>query len=161
MPQTHRVQAAVRAFNDVILGGIPILLRQNETAFLSFVCSLSALDALSAYRYGTNAVGTRFEDFIATYFPAPYSPHRHNLYRLRCRVLHNFSPAHFTLVHAMPAQHLQRSSIGDTILSDESLYSDLAAAALRFFGEVAVDAERQRVMDDRLGNVAAGGAIYT
>jgi len=158
---TPQVQSAIRAFSDVILGGVPVLLRQNETALLSFMCSLAALDALSAYRYATDAVGTRFEDFIATYFPATYAPHRHSLYLLRCRLLHNFSPAHFTLMHAAPTQHLQRSSIGDTILSDESLYADLAAASKRFFAEVAVDGERQRVMNGRLANVNAGGAIYT
>jgi hypothetical protein len=161
MPPTPRVQSAIRAFNDVILGGIPILLQRNETAFLSFMCGLAALDALSAYRYETNEVGKRFEDFIAGYFPATYTAHRHNLYLLRCRVLHNFSPAHFTLSHAAPSQHLQPSGIGDTVLSDESFYADLARAAGRFFSEVAVDPERQRVMDDRLGNIGAGGAIYT
>jgi hypothetical protein len=160
MPQAPRVQAAIRAFNEVILGGIPLLLRQNETAFLSFMCGLAALDALSAYRYETNVVRQRFEDFVANYFPAAYQPHLHNLYLLRCRVLHNFSPAYFTLAHAMPGRHLQRSDIGDTLLSDESFFAHLSAAAQRFFGEVAVDPERERVMDQRLGNIDAGGAIY-
>jgi hypothetical protein len=50
MAMTPQIQAALRGFNDIILGGVPILLRQNETAFLSFMCSAAAIDALAGYR---------------------------------------------------------------------------------------------------------------
>lgn len=160
MAMTTPVQAAIRGFNDIILGGIPVLLRQNETAFLAFMCSVAAIDALAAYRYTTNNVGERFVTFIKGYFPASYAPHAENLYKLRCRLLHNFSPAYFTLVHALPAAHLQRSQIGDTILSDDAFFADLREAALRFFDEVQKDVDRQDAMNARLLNLDKGGAIY-
>jgi hypothetical protein len=157
---TNEIQAAIRGFREIILGGIPILLRQNETAFLSFMCSVAAMDALAAWRYRGDNVGKRFVDFVKDYFPTAYSAHADNLYKLRCRLLHNFSPAYFTLAHANRANHLQRSSIGDTILSDDAFFDDLRAAAETFFSELARDAPRQGDMHARLGNLNKGGAIY-
>ena len=160
MAMTLHIQAAIRGFNEIILGGIPLLLRQNETAFLSFMCSIAAIDALSGYRYTTDKVGDRFQKFIREYFPASYAPHAEKLYLLRCRMLHNFSPAYFTLAHANTSAHLQTSSIGDTVLSDAEFFTDVAKAAAKFFGEVKTDATRQDAMNARLLNVDKGGAIY-
>ena len=157
---TPRIEAAIRGFKEIILGGIPLLLKQNETALLSFMCSLAATDALSGYRYATDNVGDRFKDFIREYFPACYAPHAENLYLLRCRLLHNFSPAHFTLVHANPSAHLQKSVIGDTALNDADLFADLARAASRFFGQVQTDESLQNTMNARLLNIEKGGAIH-
>lgn len=160
MAMTLQIQAAIRGFNDIILGGVPLLLTQNETAFLSFMCSLAAVDALSSYRYTTDKVGDRFKDFIREYFPPSYAPHAEKLYLLRCRILHNFSPAYFTLTHANPSAHLQTSSIGDTVLNDADLFADVAKAAQKFFGEVQTDVSRQDAMNARLLNIDKGGAIY-
>jgi hypothetical protein len=160
MAMTKEIQLAIKGFNQIILEGIPFLLTQNETAFLSFMCSVAAIDALAAYRYTTDKVGERFVAFINEYFPAPYAPHAGNLYRLRCRLLHNFSPAYFTLVHASPEKHLQASQIPDTILSDNEFFVDLKEAAQKFFNEVETDAGRQHAMNARLLNVNQGGAIY-
>jgi hypothetical protein len=160
MAITPHIQAAIRGFNEIILGGVPLLLRQNETAFLSFMCSVAAIDALSGYRYTTDKVGDRFQDFTKEYFPASYAPHAEKLYLLRCRILHNFSPAYFTLTHANPSAHLQKSSIGDTVLSDDVFFADLEKAAAKFFGEVQSDAGRQDAMNARLLNIDNGGAIY-
>jgi len=157
---TPEIQAAIRGFTDIILGGVPFLLRQNETAFLSFMCSVAAIDALAGYRYKTDNVGERFENFIIEYFPTTYASHAGNLYKLRCRLLHNFSPAYFTFVHASPEAHLQKSPIGDTMLSDDMFFADIKGAALRFFDEVRNDTSRQDVMKARLLNLEKGGAIY-
>ena len=59
------------------------------------------------------AIGHLF--FIRDYFPPAYLPHADNLYLFRCRMLHNFSPAYFSLAHASPANHLKTSPIGDTV----------------------------------------------
>ena len=160
MTMTPQIQAAKRGFTDIILGGVPLLLRQNETAFLSFMCCAAAVDALAGYRYETDSVGERFENFIAEYFPAQYKPHAANLYKFRCRLLHNFSPAHFTLRHDSPAAHLQQSQVGDTILSDDIFFADLKQAAAKFFAELDNDVTRQDVMNARLSNLEKGGAIY-
>ena len=47
MAITPQIQSALQGFNEIILGGIPFLLKQNETAFLSFMCSVAAIDALA------------------------------------------------------------------------------------------------------------------
>ena len=160
MAMTPYIQAAIRGFNDIILRGVPLLLKQNETAFLSFMCSVAAIDALAGYRYTTDNVGERFQNFIKEYFPASYEPHVEKLYVLRCRLLHNFSPAHFTLSHAKPSAHLQKSSIDDTVLSDDAFFADLQNAAAKFFAEVQTDAGRQDTMNARLLSIDKGGAIY-
>lgn len=160
MPITPEIQAAIRGFRDIILGGVPILLRQNETAFLSIMCTLTAIDALAGYCYTTNKVGKRYKAFIRKYFPASYLPHIENLFKLRCRILHNFSPAYFSLVHASPAMHLQPSNIGDTYISDDVFFNDMNTAALQFFKEVEQDVNRQNNMNARLLQVDNGGAIF-
>jgi hypothetical protein len=160
MAITSQIEAAMRGFKDIILGGVPLLLRQNETALLSFICCVAAVDALAGYRYSTDKVGERFEAFIEDYFPPQYKPHAKKLYILRCRLLHNFSPAYFSLAHARPASHLQPSPIGDTILSDEAFFADLGQAAERFFAELKSDATLQDIMNARLLNSERGGAIY-
>jgi len=106
MAITTEIKAAIQGFSKIILRGIPLLLRQNDTAFPSFMCSVAAIDALSGYRYTTNNVRERFQDFIEEYFPASYKPHTEKLYLLRCRLLHNFSPAYFTLTRANTSTHL-------------------------------------------------------
>ena len=157
---TSAVQAAIRGFNDIILGGVPLLLKQNETAFLSFMCSVAAIDALSGYRYTTDKVADRFKDFIKEYFPASYAPHAEKLYLFRCRILHNFSPAYFTLNHSSPSMHLQKNANGETVLNDAAFFSDVKKAAQKFFDEVQTDTSRQDAMNERLLNVNKGGAIY-
>jgi hypothetical protein len=152
MAMTPQVQAAIRGFNDIILGGVPLLLRQNETAFLPFMCSVAAIDALSGYPYTTDKVGDRFKSFIKEYFPAYCGPHVDNLYLYRCRIPHNFSSAYFTLTHLNQSVHLQTSPIGDTVLSDAEFFADVASAARKFFSEVQTDATRQDAMNARLLN---------
>ena len=50
--------------------------------------------------------------------------------------------------------------MGDTVLSDDAFFADLASAAAKFFGEVQTDTVRQGAMNARLLNVDKGGAIY-
>ena len=100
MAMTPEIVSAIRAFKKHILTGVPFLLKQNETAFLSFMCCVSAIDALGGYRYEPDdkrfkkpCETTRYEEFIKEYFPPTYAAHAKNLYTFRCRLLHNFSPA--------------------------------------------------------------------
>jgi hypothetical protein len=164
MAMTSQIRSAIREFNDIILGGIPFLLERNETAFLSFMCSVAAIDALAAYRYTTGKVGGAVCGLYPRVLSGSYAPHANNLYRLRCRLLHNFSPAYFTLVHASPEKHLQGSQIGDTILSDEVLFTDLRETAQKFFNEVQNDAGRppplQKCKTKRLDRVFATSPHY-
>jgi len=157
---TPEIDTAMKNFTAIILNGVPILLQQNETARLSFVCMVTAIDALAGYRYPGIASSKRFQLFIEHYFPKNYRAHAPNLYIFRCRLLHNFSPAHFTLTHAASPSHLTPSSIGDTILSDDAFFADLRAAATNFFLEVEHDPVRQADMRKRLNDLSSGGTIY-
>lgn len=157
---TKEIQSAIKGFTEIIIDGVPILLGQNQTAFLSFLSSVAAIDALAGYRYTTDKVGERFQDFVKDYFPNTYASHAEKLYLFRCRLLHNFSPTYFTLVHANPVAHLAKSALGDTVLSDDVFFSDLKTAAEKFFDEVQSHIGRQDVMNARLNNLDKGGAIY-
>ncbi len=154
------IQSALKAFNEIILKGVPHLLRQNETSFLSFMCMATAIDSLAGYRYPVGGSGKRFKDFLKDYFPAAYTAHIDNLWLFRCRLLHNFSPAYFTLVHSKTALHLTQSNIGDTVLSDKGLFRDLELATHKFFQELRRTPARQADMATRLRNVAEGGGIH-
>lgn len=160
MNVSPKVTAAQKAFVVIILEGVPILLRDNATSFLSFMCCVSAIDALAAYRYLSGSVERRFCDFISAYFPSEYGSHSKNLYGFRNRVLHNFTPANFSLVHSQPRIHLTPSQIGDVYLDDGAFFSALRTAAVKFFREVAVDQVRHDDMLSRLENPKNGGEIY-
>lgn len=156
------IDSAVAGFRKIILGGVPKLLNENDTRFLAFMAMMAAIDALAGYRYdidGQGAVKKRFTSLIVDYFPSHYAPHADNLYLLRCRILHNFTPAYFTLDHDKPQDHLKPNAT-DTTLSDKSLFEDLRNAAEKFFAEVASIPQRHADMQKRLDNLGAGGAIY-
>ena len=91
------LKAAEAGYRQIYLEGIPFLLRQNETAFLAFLSMAAGIDTLSGYRYQDINHEKRFQSFINEYFPPQYGPHAQNLYIFRCRMLHNSSPAHFTI----------------------------------------------------------------
>jgi len=154
-----KVEEAIRWFRQIYLTGVPVLLQQNETSFLSFLCVVAATDALANYRYKNVFDGERFRAFVSNYFPSAYSAHAANLYLFRCRMLHNFSPAYFSLMHASPQLHLKASPIGDTVLSDETFFSDMRMAAERYFAEVQSDPQLQSDMLERLNDLQRGGAI--
>jgi hypothetical protein len=154
------IESAIRLFNEIILTGVPYLLQQNETAFLSFMCSLAGIDALGGYRFRDQDAGIRFKKFVLEYFPSAYHQHADNLWILRCRILHNFSPAHFALTHASAQRHLEASEHG-AILSDDAFFNDLRAAAIKFFDQVQNDPVRQEDMNKRLADIDRGGTIYT
>ena len=154
-----RIDSVLQGFESIYLRGVPILLRSNDTAFLAFVCMLAAIDALAAYRYNASGIGERFTRFIREYYPAAYLTHADTLWVLRCRMLHNFSPAHFSLCHARPEKHLQPSA-RDTFLSDECFFADMHSAARRYFEELQSSLALQTAMLKRLNNLEAGGQIH-
>jgi len=154
----REIEDAMKWFRRINLDGIPALLQNKSTAFLSFVCVVAAIDALAGYRY-QSARGDRFAQFVREYFPDAYSQHAPKLYLFRCRMLHNFSPAYFSLVHKSPTLHLQLSKIDDTYLSDDSFFSDMRNAAEKYFAEVRSSSQRQTDMLARLNDIQQGGSI--
>jgi hypothetical protein len=154
-----QIAETVHWFEDTYLKGIPALLKDNQTAFLSFLCVVAATDALAGYRYDDRQVGDRFRKFIENYFPLKYFSHARNLYLFRCRMLHNFSPAYFSLTHAASHLHLGPSPIGDTVLSDDMFFDDMKLAAERYFVELRASTPLQSLMLARLQNLQEGGAM--
>jgi hypothetical protein len=154
------IRRAVAAFREVFFKGLPAMLAQNETAFLSFMCITAATDALSAYRYDTDNVGERFKGFITEYYDPAYKPHVENLYKFRCRVLHNFSPAYFTLTHGRRGLHLKPSGIGDYVLEDAAFFDDMKGAAEKYFEELGASSDLQAKIHARIMDVRKGGGIY-
>lgn len=155
----EKIESARNWFRRIYLDGIPFLLQQNDTAFLSFLCVVAATDALSGYRYRGEG-RDRLPNFVNGYFPAEYHAHAENLYLFRCRMLHNFSPAHFTVAHSSPARHLRPSEIGDVVLDDGTFFRDMRGAAEKYFGELEQDSNLQNAMLDRLQNMERGGSIF-
>jgi len=82
---TSQIEETIKWFRQIYLVGIPFLLKQNDTAFLSFVCDVAAIDALAGYRYDHPKVGDRFKNFITSYFPPTYASHAANLYLFRSK----------------------------------------------------------------------------
>lgn len=154
------IDHAIAAFREVFFKGLPVMPAQNETAFLSFMCIASATDAPSAYRFDTNNVGDRFKNFITDYYDPAYKPHAENLYKFRCRGLHNFSPAYFTLSHGKRGLHLKPSAIGDYVLEDAAFFDDMKSAAEKYFGELAASSDLQAKMLARITDIHKGGGIY-
>jgi hypothetical protein len=154
------IDRAITAFREVFFRGLPMMLAQNETAFLAFMCITAATDALSAYRYDTDNVADRFKTFITNYFDPAYKPHAENLYKFRCRALHNFSPAYFTLSHGRRGLHLKPSQIGDYVLEDVALFEDMKNAAEKYFAEVGASNDLQAKMVTRITDIHKGGGIY-
>ncbi len=74
-------------------------------------------------------------------------------------MLHNFSPANFSLVHGSQRMKLKPSIIGDSCLSDESFFSDMQSAAKRYFTDLRASAALQDDMMARLKNLRFGGWI--
>ena len=79
-----RIENTLTHFRQAHVDGGRYLFRQ-ETAFLSFLCTLSAIEALAGYRYGNTdpGPGERFRNFVANYFSAPYHPHAARLWDFR------------------------------------------------------------------------------
>jgi hypothetical protein len=92
----ERIESTLAHFRQAHVDGGPHLFRA-ETAFLSFLCTLCAIEALAGYRFG-NAVagaGERFRALISTYFPAAYHARADRPWDFRNGMIHALTkPAH-------------------------------------------------------------------
>jgi hypothetical protein len=128
-PMEHELEITLANFSRIYLGGIPCLIT-NDSAFLSFVCMVTATDALSGYRYGdTDEHGrriekrTRFTDFVRSYFPEPYKEYAEDIWTLRKKLVHAFSTGRFLLTHHNSHSHLSRRAAGG---AEPAMADDLA-----------------------------------
>lgn len=143
----------------IYLGGIPSTLN-NDAAFLSFICTLTAVEALGGFLKPGEKNGPRFKGFILGYFPKAYHAHADALWRFRNAAVHGFSPGPYKLTHHNGHLHMTQDG-GLTVLNAEDFYAALIVASEKYFTEVKRDATlqasfMQRASDPDTGVLAVG-----
>lgn len=159
----RRIEETIAHFSGIYLDGIPHVIT-DQTAFLSFILMVSATDALAGFRYDATIPdpGARFSAFVRKYFPAEYHPFATDgrLWKLRCHLVHAFSPKGFALIHRQSGAHLHiASTTGKPILNAEDFYAALVTASQNYFREVRADAELRALFIARLEDPKYGGSI--
>jgi hypothetical protein len=142
-------------FSQIYLGGIPSIITQ-DSAFLAFVCTLTAVEALAGYRYGDESPGDKFKDFICGYFPVGYTGLADELWSFRNSMVHAFSTGKFVLVHHKSEYHLSKQSGGSVVLNAEDFYAALVSAAQKFFFEARNRLDLQEILLNRLRSEMGG-----
>lgn len=150
-----RIEDALGAFSRIYLGGIPPIIT-NDSAFLSFICTLTATEALAGYRYGDDRPGERFKKFVQGYFPGPYKEYADDLWKFRNSIVHAFTTGRFALTHHHGEVHFRATHEGAIILNAEDFYAALLSAAQRYFAEVRDQAQLQKALIDRLESTGGG-----
>ncbi len=134
-------------FGRIYLGGIPCLLN-DDGAFLSFICSLTAIEALGGFLKPNEGNGARFRGFLKDYFADPYPSHADPLWKLRNAAVHGFSPGPYKLTHHNSQVHLTTDG-GLTVLNAEDFYAALVTASKRYFDALLKDAALQAAFEER------------
>jgi hypothetical protein len=148
MTNTNELIKRVAAnFGRIYLGGIPCLLN-DDGAFLSFICSLTATEALGGFLSPTLPNGPRFRTFVQRYFPDPYPAQADALWKLRNADVHGFSPGPYKLTHHNSYFHLTQDE-GLTVLNAEDFYATLVSASKRYFDDLGKDAALQAAFLER------------
>jgi hypothetical protein len=119
-------------FSRIYLGGIPSLLNDSGGAFLSFICTLTATEALGGFLKPKDRNALRFKSFVQDYFPAPLNGQGEKLWKLRNAAVHGFSPGPYKLTHHNSHLHLSIDG-GQTVLNAEDFYAALVTAAKKYF----------------------------
>lgn len=154
MNSTDLIRYVSMTFSAVFLGGIPKLLN-DEGAFLSFICSLTAVEALGGFLKPKGNNGDRFRSFIREFFPDPYPRKADDLWKFRNAAVHGFTPGPFKLTHHNSYVHLTTDG-GQTILNAEDFYAALVTASKRYFDAVARDAALQASFVERANDPDTG-----
>jgi hypothetical protein len=170
------LETVLANFSRIYLGGIPPIIT-NDSAFLAFVCIVTATEALCGYRngnqYDIGKMGPLFKKFVSDYFPDPYKRYADDLWEFRNKLIHAFSTGRFLLTHHNSQSHfgtpattsvpmsasgniVQPCGLPDgVILNAEDFYAGLLSAAQRYFSEVRQSANLQTMLRERI----KGGAI--
>ncbi len=152
----EKAEAVIAHFRQIYLKGIPATIN-DSSAFLSFICTLTATETLGGYICNPDATNKeRFCSFVQTYFYAPYKLMVDDLWVLRNSLIHALSPAKFALTHHNHAAHLRTA--GDlTVLNAEDFFQALNVAAESYFSAVRASSELQETLMQRLRHPKGGG----
>jgi hypothetical protein len=141
-------------FGRIYLGGIPSLLNDSG-AFLSFICTLTATEALGGFLSPTLGNGLRFRTFVQRYFPAPYPAQADALWKLRNATVHGFSAGPYKLTHHNSHLHLTQDG-GTMVLNAEDFYATLVSASKQYFDDLSTDAALQAAFLERVNDPDTG-----
>jgi hypothetical protein len=129
------IEATVFWFSRIYLGGIPPTIT-DDSAFLSFISILTAVEALAGYRFSdVEGSGDRFRRFVSQYFPDICHPYANHLWNFRNSIVHAFTTAKFALMHHHGEAHLKTLS-GAVILNAEDFYAALLWAAQKYIAQL-------------------------
>jgi hypothetical protein len=123
-------------------------LLNDDGAFLSFICTLTAIEALGGFLSPMQRNGPRFKTFVQQYFPDPYPAQADDLWKLRNAAVHGFSPGPYKLIHHHGYLHLTQDG-GVTVLNAEDFYATLVSASKQYFDDVAKDSTLQKALVQR------------
>jgi hypothetical protein len=153
----ERIEGTLAHFHTAHVTGGPYLFQQ-PTAFLSFLCTLSATEALAGYRYANiiPGAGERFRCFIENYFPAAYRPHAGRLWDFRNGMIHAFTPRRMSIIRGVPHLHLTPDASGTPILNAEDFFTGMLAASQAFIAELQQSEELQQAFLHRLASDQGG-----
>ncbi|MFH1737869.1 MAG: hypothetical protein ABIH23_02590 [bacterium] len=151
---TNEIKYVEANFGRIYLGGIPSLLN-DDGAFLSFICTLTAIETLGGFLSPTLGNGPRVKTFVQRYFPDPYPSQADVLWRLRNTAVHGFSPGPYKLIHHNSHLHLTQDG-GLTVLNAEDFYATLVSASKRYFDDVAKDSALQKAFIERINDPETG-----
>jgi hypothetical protein len=144
-------------FSRIYLGGIPSLLN-DDGAFLSFICTLTAIEALGGFLSPKAGNGPRFKTFVERYFADPYPAQSDSLWKLRNAAVHGFSPGPYSLTHHNSHVHLTQNG-GRTVLNAEDFYATLVSASKRYFDDLRKDSALQAAFIERTKDPETGVLI--
>lgn len=146
-------------FSRIYLGGIPCILN-DDGAFLSFICSLTAIEALAGFLSPQADNGPRFKDFVRNYFPDPYPVHADELWKLRNAAVHGFSPGLYKLTHHNSHIHFTKDD-DRTVLNAEDFYATLVTAASQYFNDLRSDTTLQAQFLERVNDPDTGVLVVS
>lgn len=153
-----QIEEVITLFSRIYLGGIPATIT-DDSAFCSFVCVLSATEALAGYYHGKEGnPGSRFKTFVKDYFPKEYTPLAEQLWEFRNSVIHAFAPK-IGMTHHHSERHFFKEPNGTLILNAEDFYAHLLISAQRFFADVRTKPELQGRFLERLTDIEHGGSV--
>jgi hypothetical protein len=153
-----KINWARHAVGRIYLGGIPSLLN-DDGAFLSFICVVSATEALAGFCHPTLGNGDRFKKFVEAYFPEQYKPLSSKLWDFRNALVHAFNPGPFVISHHQSELHFTTKD-GQIVINAEEFYAALVTATQEYFKALNASEEMQRSFLTRLADKKGGLPIW-
>lgn len=144
-------------FDNIFVGGIPKLFTE-DAAFLSFVTTLTAIEALAGLMEPKMGTGERFKLFLNRYYSTDYKPHIDNLWKFRNTMIHSFSPGEFLISCHTSRLHLKDVN-GAIFLNAENFFSDMLTSANKYFESLITDSNLQANFQKRVSELDGGAPL--